>query len=321
TEPDLDAMYDRLKEFVGAVKAGYPSTILEQGILDFTFRNSLFLNSNGVDFETNHGAYNCGAMFTTREGRKTSSFNYSGFSTKDLEKEIIECGSLRTLLAQSSEQTDLRAIGGKFTGEVIVTPDCLADFVGYFTGTFLSDQALISGTSILKDKLGGQVAHENLTLHSRPRSRELAENYFVTGDGYRAEDSTIVDRGVLKTFLLSLYGARKTGRDRAVNNGGAFIVEPGERSFEEITGSVKRGLLLCRFSGGSPADNGDFSGVAKNSYSIENGKILHPVSETMISGNLLSFFKSIRAVSRERINFGSAIYPWVCVSDLTISGK
>ena len=50
-------------------------------------------------------------------------------------------------------------------------------------GTFLGDQALIAGTSPLKDKLGEQVAASKLTLSAQPVSPDMAAGYFVTGDG------------------------------------------------------------------------------------------------------------------------------------------
>ena len=83
--------------------------------------------------------------------------------------------------------------------------------------------------------------------------------------------------------------------------------------------SIDRGILLSRFSGGSPSDNGDFSGVAKNSYYIEKGKIKYPISETMISGNICQMLHNIKDVSKETINFGSSIYPWIQFSGITIS--
>ena len=48
---------------------------------------------------------------------------------------------------------------------------------------------------------------------------------------------------------------------------------------------------FAQFSGARPAENGDFSGVAKNSYYIEKGKVQFPVSETMVSGNLAELVK------------------------------
>ena len=64
---------------------------------------------------------------------------------------------------------------------------------------------------------------------------------------------------------------------------------------------IDKGILLCRFSGGSPSDNGDFSGVAKNSYYIENGEIKYPITETMVSGNANEMFNNLDNISKEQI--------------------
>jgi len=84
---------------------------------------------------------------------------------------------------------------------------------------------------------------------------------------------------------------------------------------------VKKGVLMARFSGGSPSDNGDFSGVAKNSYLIEDGRIVRPVGETMVAGNVAALFKAVRAVSRERVDYGSAILPYMLAGGVSVSGK
>jgi PmbA protein len=319
--PDRDLMYDRLKSFVATVKKKYPTTILEKAVIDFSNYNYYFMNTNDVNFFIKNGYYTFSTMFTSKEGKKASSFNYSHFCTKSLDKEFIECGTVRTLLDQSAEQTEMKNLDGKFDGEIIITPDCFGSFIGAFISAFITDFPLIAGTSILKDSLNKQVADSRFTIHSAPLSGELATNYYITSDGYKAENCTLIDKGILKTFLLTLYGANKTGKQRSVNNGGCYIIEPGNTPRDEMIQSVKKGLLVCRTSGGRPNDKGDFSTVAKNSYYIEDGKIQYPVNETMITGNIADMFMNIKAVSKECINFGTGIYPWVLVDNLTISGK
>ena len=85
--------------------------------------------------------------------------------------------------------------------------------------------------------------------------------------------------------------------------------------------SIDKGLLITRFSGGMPSECGDFSGVAKNSYYIENGRIVHPVKEVMISINLRDIFMNIRDLSSERVNMGSSLIPWIQFADISIHGK
>jgi len=319
-EPNLDLMYDRMTEFLAYTEETYPTIILEQVILDFVTNKTWFRNSNGVEFESSQGHYDFSPMFTAKEGKETSSFNYSGFSSLSLDRPLHEYGSINTLMNQSTEQIAPDDIDGKYTGDIIITPDCIEDFISYI-GAYLSDYYLISGTSIYKDSLNTEIADPKLTLRSMPVSEEIADGYFFTADGFAAENSTIIEKGTLRSFLLSLYASLKTGKPRSVNMGSAWMIDPGDTSFEDMIRSVDRGILLCRFSGGNPSDNGDFSGVAKNSYCIENGEIKYPIKETMISGNLSNLLMSIKNISRERIDFGGGILPWIQAGGITISGK
>jgi PmbA protein len=221
-------------------------------------------------------------------------------------------------MGQSTEQTRTKPIPKKFQGDMIIAPECLMTFIGFLIQR-IGDGPMIAGTSIFKDKINEKVASEHLTIHSRPVSGEIVSGYFVTNDGHKAEDSTIVENGILKSYQLGLYGANKTGLPRAVNSGGCYVMEAGQTDLEEMIGSIKEGVLLTRFSGGRPNDRGDFSGVAKNSYYIADGKIQYPICETTASGNMVNLLKSIRGVSRERLDSGNSILPYVHVSGVTAS--
>lgn len=317
-ESDRDSMYEKLKEFADYCVEHYPTVILEECTLDYTHSRSRLQNSNGVDFIEASGIYEFMAMFTAKEGKDTSSFNYTGCSMKSLDRPLWELAYLDELLKQSTEQVRTRAVPSKFKGPVIVMPHALEEFTGFLFGQ-VSTGPMVGGTSIYKDKLNQRVASELLTVYSRPLGEEIANGYNLTDDGIRAENSTLVEKGVLRSYLLDIYGANKTNLDRAPNDGGCLVVEQGDSSLAEMIASIDKGLLLCRYSGGDPNDKGDFSGVAKNSYYIEKGRIAWPVSETMVSGNIAELLQHIDAVSRERVDFGSDIIPWVRVSELTIS--
>jgi PmbA protein len=321
SEPDMDKMHDLLKGYIAAVKTAYPSINLMDTIMSFDSSVKYLVNSNGVDFKESKGIYNFSSMFAAKEGEKSSSFNYSGSSMLSLEKDLMDCGSVKTLLKQSVEQLDTKALVGKFQGDVIITPDCLSDLIDAYIGIFLSDGSLISGTSLLKDKLNEKVASEWLSIYSKPVSEEISDGYHVTSDGFEAENIAIIEKGILKSFLLSQYGARKTNLERAKNAGQCYVIDPGTESFEDLVKGVEKGIILARFSGGMPSSNGDFSGVAKNSYYIEKGEIKYPISETMISGNLYETFNNIKGISKERVVNGSTVLPYICASGTTISGK
>ena len=193
--------------------------------MDFNHSKSFFQNTNGVDFEVREGMYGFSPMFLSKEGKNTSSFNYTGFSALKVDKPLHEYGTIDTLLSQSVEQINTKNIKDKFIGQLLVTPDCIGDFLGFITND-ISDAKMISGNSLYKNKLNKQITHPKLSLHSFPVSDRIADGYFITSDGYVAENSTILDKGILKTHLLGLYGSRKLGEKRSRNDGGAYIVNP-----------------------------------------------------------------------------------------------
>lgn len=317
-EPDYDVMYDRVEEIHRYAKEVYPTLNLRTADVTFVRRRGCYVNSNGVSFESTRGLYRVGVTFSSREGKDTSSMMYTGYSVYDIDRPIGESANVDQLLRQSVEQVRTEHIPGKFVGDLVIAPNCLADFLGFLTMR-IGDGPLISGTSVYLDKLDQAVASDKLSLHSRPLGDEITTGYWVTGDGYKAANSTIIDRGILKTYLLSLYGANRTGRERAANSGGCYVVDAGDDSYDDIIGSVDQGILITRFSGGRPNDRGDFSGVAKNSYYIKDGRLQYPIKETTVSGNMVELLKSIDAVSRERVYFGGSVLPWVRASGVTAS--
>ncbi len=317
-EPALNIMYDRMEEFMEYSANTFPITIIEQAILDFSSGTNYYRNSNGVSFDETEGSYSFSVMFTSKEGKDISSFNSAGFSSLDIDLPLHKGGSINRLLEESAAHVRTRTVPNKFTGDIIVTPDCIMSFIGFILGN-LSDFRLIAGTSLFRELMNQQIVHESLSIHSKPLSDNLSGGYFITSDGYKAEDLTIIENGILQTFLLSLYGSNKTGLQRVSNSGGSLIIDPGETPLEDMIQSVNKGVLLSRFSGGNPSDNGDFSGVAKNSFYIENGKVQYPISETMVSGNIVDMFQKVKHLSKEEVNFGDEIFPWIQFEGITVS--
>ena len=128
----------------------------------------------------------------------------------------------------------------------------------------------------------------------------------------------MVRDGVLETFLIDFFCSRKLDRPQ---NAGRFnlVIAPGESSIDALVRETERGIVFTRFSGGVPNHKLDFSGVAKNSFYVEDGKIRYPLIETMVSGNFQDLLMNIRGVSSEFIDFGGGAFPWLAASGITIS--
>ena len=321
TKPDLDRLFLRCRELMETIGTRFPKIIVEQMIIDHNETFEALANSNGVLFSTHKGNYFVEVMFSGHEGEKSTSFYISVLTTDTLDRPFIECGSIETDLANVEKQIETESVNGKFEGTMVLMPLCSLELIGGLLMNFAGDQGLLTGTSPWKEKLGEQIADERLNVSVAPLDKRIVCGPRVTGEGFPAENYDLIKDGRLNAFVLSLYSANKLGLPRAKNDSDSLIIEAGDKPLSEIIASIDRGILVGRFSGGAPAPNGDFSGVAKNSFLIENGKIGPALSETMISGNFADMLFRLRGISKEETEAGLFVLPYLAFDGITISGK
>lgn len=318
-EADDELMYERLVDFLGSIKKEYPLIHLEEGGVKHKTGSSIYINSNGVELSKTSGVYELGFMFNAKDGQNTSSINWFGNLDDGLERAFLEYENVSRVLEQTERQVDPKKLGDKFVGDIIITPEVLPEIISTVTA-HLGDYNYINNNSLLRSKMDEKVFHESLTVKSNPRDDRYKSRSLYSGVGLPTKNINIIKDGVVKNSLLSWYGCKKCNVSYSGSTGANLEVLSGEESLEEMIRGVDRGLLLCRFSGGRPNDNGDFSGVAKNSFYIEGGKIQYVVKEVSISGNCFDLLKDVKAISKDRVDNGYAIMPWLKTGNVTISG-
>ena len=320
-KPDTDKLFARCQELMAAVRARFPKIIMEQMIVSHKEIYSAKANSYGSLFSTHEGYYEVSLMFSGHEGEKASSFFGSGVITDNLDRPFLELGSLEKDLSDVEKQIETTFVEGKFEGTMVVMPGCVASLFYTILSDFAGEGGLLSGTSPWKEKLGEKVADERITISLAPLDERIVCGNRVTGEGFRAENFDVIQNGKLNAFVLGLYASNKLKLPRGRNDSFNVVMAPGDKPIEEIIASIDKGILVGRFSGGQPASNGDFSGVAKNSFLIENGKIGQALSETMISGNMADMLNKLRGISREQVADGMMVLPYLAFDGITISGK
>ena len=320
--PDMDALFSGTKEFLETLGDEFPKIILESLVSDYNSTQTTYVNSKGVEFRHEREYYKTENMFSAKDGDKSSSFSgYKAVFTSP-DTPFIDLGLQRSLLDESVRSIDTRMVEGKFLGKIIVTPACEDMIWETLLNCFLSDRPLIDGTSRWKDALDEVIADKKLTMRLAPLHPSIVAGERFTMDGFESCDTDLIRDGKLTSFALSLYGSRKTGKPRSKNLALTNIeVAAGNVPLAEIIKSVDNGILLNRFSGASPGPSGDISGVAKNSFLIENGAVTDALSETMVSFNIADIIKNIPSISTERCINGINILPWCCFDGVTISGK
>lgn len=292
-----------------------PRMNLEEGAAVHSHGEELLLTSAGTELAATIGCYSLSVMGTASEGGNSSSFNYIGGVANDLSgAHAADQFGIGEMLRETEQQIDTLAIDSNFVGDIILAPTAVGDLLGWLLGQ-ISDGALISDSSIYRDKAGEQIASPLFTVKSRFDGPGHAA---FTGDGFVAPPLTLLDKGRLTSLLPGLYGSRKTGiKHRPAASG--WVIEPGSTPRADLISSISRGAMVNRLSMGSPAANGDFSGVIKNSFLIEGGELGKALSETMISGNMASMLQDIAEVSSEHLDLGGEDFPWVRVTGLHFS--
>ncbi len=321
-EADLEKFFDRVKELYDDIAEQHASVVLVGLVAAHTGKKTVYRNSEGVCYERTSGAYQIGLTLCARDGEATSSMFGSGVLTDSLDAPFITLGTIKRDLEAIEKQIHPTPFSGKFTGPVVLTPDCFATLLYSLLGNFAGDEAILGGTSAWKDSLGKQVADPRLSVMVASEHPSVVLPQRWTSEGFAPENYYVIREGVLERFQLSQHVANRTGLQRAGNDTDTnFVIDAGEKSLDELIAGIEKGLYVARFSGGAPATNGDFSGVAKNSFLIENGKLGPAVSEVMISGNLADLLNNVIGLSAERVSDGAGLIPWAAFDGVTVSGR
>jgi PmbA protein len=317
--PQRESMIGAVERFMQDLSELYPAIRTRNSIYSYTDSEISFANSRGVAQSQRRGYYQFGAMFSAKEGRRTTSFNYSGAASFDPFDRLLAVGTVNRLLDETLRSFDRKPAPEKFVGDVIITPDCLRSLMGTIAGA-LSGGALFAGTTPYKERRGEKIANEKFSLLNRPRSRDFPHGSDFDGFGVPTQDLDVIKDGVLNEFLIDFFMARKLNVPQTAGASN-FIVPSGESPIADMIAKTGRGMLFSRFSGGYPTSNLDFSGVAKNSFYIEDGEVKYALGETMVSGNFQDLLKQIHSVSQESVNFGESSYPFIAASGVTISAR
>jgi len=249
----------------------------------------------------------------------------------DMRRKLSEMDSPENIGAMAAKRT-LRKLGSRSVPTqavpVVLEPNMARDLLGdVFSAA--SGESIFRKASFLVGQLGEQIASERLTvIDDGVRPRGLGSRPF-DGEGLPTRRTIVIHRGVLESYLLNSYTARKLGLRSTGNAGrglsgapgveaGNLYIEPGPHSPEEIIKSVSKGLLITELLGfGVNIVTGDYSRSAGGIW-IENGELTFPVQGVTIAGNLKEMLNSIEMIGNDLDFRGSVVAPTLLIGRMTI---
>jgi len=212
---------------------------------------------------------------------------------------------------------------------VVYDPRVSGSILGHLSSA-ISGAAVARGTTFLKEKLGKTIFPEQVTVMDDPLRRRGLRSRPFDGEGIAAARRTLIEDGVLKTWIMDLGTARQlnletTGHaSRGISSPPSpsatnLYMESGAVSPEDLIADIKDGLYISELIGfGVNGVTGDYSRGASGFW-IENGALAYPVSEVTVAGNLNDMFAGVTAANDLTFRYGTNA-PTLRIDGMIVAG-
>ncbi|MGI0115622.1 metalloprotease PmbA [Zooshikella sp. RANM57] len=238
-----------------------------------------------------------------------------------------KCGDLQAaeqVGAKAAERTVARLGSRKVETcqvPVLFSAELASSILGHFLSA-VTGSSQYREASFLLNSLGQQIFPDNVRIHEQPHLKGAIGSAAFDNDGLATYAKDFVTDGVLQSYILSTYSARKLKMQSTANAGGVhnLFIEPHDYSLDDLLKKMDRGLLVTELMGhGINAVTGDYSRGAAGFW-VEYGKIQFPVSEVTIASNLKDMFRNLVAIGndidwRSNVKTGSLL-----IEQMTVAG-
>jgi len=196
----------------------------------------------------------------------------------------------------------------------------------------VNGDSVYRGASFLAGKLGEKIAGDQVTVIDDGTMPGGFGTSPFDGEGIPTRQTVVIENGVLKSYLLNSYTARKLGMQTTGNasrglagtpgiSPGNYFLQPGAKTPQQIIAEVPEGLYVTEFLGhGVNLVTGDYSRGASGLW-ISGGELIYPVEEITVAGNLKEMFFNISAIANDLEFRGAVASPTIRIDGLTVGGQ
>ncbi|MDH3001180.1 metalloprotease PmbA [Chelonobacter oris] len=304
--------------------------------------DSRIVNSEGAGFNAHYGIRVYGNTYGDKRGvlnsylssRYSLSCSVIAAAEQQMERDyeytisrrFQDLASPQWVGEQCAQKTVSRLSAQKLTtrmAPVIFHNDVAAGLIGHLVGA-ASGSSIYRKSSFLLDKLGERILPSWFEISERPHLLAGLASSPFDSEGVRTESRNIVEQGILQTYLLTSYSAKKLGMRSTGHAGGIhnWLVKPNSKGgLDALLKQMGTGLLVTDLMGqGVSLVTGDYSRGASGFW-VENGEIQYPVHEITIAGQLQTMLANLVATAddvehRSNIQTGS-----ILLDDMKISGN
>ena len=196
----------------------------------------------------------------------------------------------------------------------------------------VNGDSVYRGASFLAGKLGQNIAASRVNVIDDGTMPGGFGTSPFDGEGVPTRRTVVIENGVLKSYLLNTYTAKKLGLLTTANASrglagtpgigpGNYFLQPGTKTPKEIIAAIPQGLYVTEFLGhGANLVTGDYSRGASGLW-ISGGELAYPVEEITVAGNLKDIFFNISEIGNDLEFRGAVACPTILIDGLTVGGE
>lgn len=292
------------------------------------------VNSHGVDLSLDCGINALiGEAVVGVDGENQQDYSFKNLMGEETVDEVVDeaVGEALSKIGAGSVPS------GKYN--VVINGNQMRSLLSVFSSAF-SAKAVIDGMSRLKGLEGEKIASDIVTITDDPQREGNAVGTNFDAEGVATHRKSVVDAGVLKTFLHNRETALAMGKETTANASKAgysspigvrpysFAIEPGDKTRDELFALVGEGIFITEINGlhaGANPVSGDFS-LQSAGFMIRGGKKCEAVKSFTMAGNFFDLLKNIAALGDKlergvTTGFTGFCSPDVFVPDMSIAGE
>lgn len=275
--------------------------------------------SNGFEGVTKDTAYSITAEVSLKTDGNTRFDSYwydSKLHWADIQKSGIALKALERA-TQKIGRSPIKSGNYMMLVDNIVSGRLFSPLISAMYGSALQQK-----NTFLLDKLNQQITSPLLTVTDKPHTQKTFGSRWYDGEGVATKQRIIIDKGVLNTYFIDTYNAMKLNMNPTIASPSVLIPEMGDQDLKSLIGCMQNGVWVTGFNGGNTNNTtGDFS-FGVEGFRVENGRVIQPVSEMNITGNMLDLWNKLVEIGNDPLSVQSPRQiPSLLFCDISFSGK
>ena len=267
------------------------------------YTNTRIVNSNGVDIstDTHQCHFYAEALAKNNDDFTTYTKDVLKTNKEDLDFEKLIKDTIEKAIIQSNKKS---LETKKY--DIILDSNTASSIINHIT-SMISGESIRNKVSCLENKIDKKIFSDKLTIIEDPTNKEYPGFRLFDDEGTITKKKTIVDKGVLKTYLYNIKEAKIKNIESTANGYGDIstknmYVKEGNKTLNELFKDMQDGIYITDYMGSSNDSintvNGNIS-LQVFGFIIKDGKIVKGIEPCVMTTTIFELLSNIESIGND----------------------